>query len=88
MVEAIATEMVAAFEGSASGVAVTCTAAGEGGSEGAVYAPLEEIVPQAAPERVTGNRLHTAGTDPVSQEPWGIQRNKRSTNVPRLVSKS
>ena len=26
-----------------------CTAAGEGGIEGAVYTPPEEIVPQAAP---------------------------------------
>ena len=40
-----------AFEGSAAGVAVTCSVAGVGGTCGAVYAPLEEIAPQAAPEQ-------------------------------------
>ena len=43
------TETEVAFDGSACGVAMICTVAGEGGSEGAVYTPLEEIVPQAAP---------------------------------------
>lgn len=45
----IETEMDAAFVGSACGVARICTVAGEGGTEGAVYTPLEEIVPQPAP---------------------------------------
>jgi hypothetical protein len=47
----MATETDAAFEESASGVAVICTVAGDGASEGAVYTPLAEIVPQAAPEQ-------------------------------------
>jgi hypothetical protein len=47
----MATEIDAAFEESASGVAVICTVAGEGTIEGAVYTPLEEIVPQTAPEQ-------------------------------------
>jgi hypothetical protein len=45
----MATETDAAFEGSATGEAVICTVAGDGGSEGAMYTPLEEIVPQAPP---------------------------------------
>ena len=40
-----------AFDGSACGVAMICTVAGEGGIEGAAYTPLEEIVPHAAPEQ-------------------------------------
>jgi hypothetical protein len=43
------TEMEVAFDGSACGVAMICTVAGDGESEGAVYTPLEEIVPHAAP---------------------------------------
>jgi hypothetical protein len=35
-VETIATAIEADFEGSATGVAVTCTVAGDGGSDGAV----------------------------------------------------
>jgi len=47
--ERMETETEAAFDGSACGVAMICTVAGDGGSEGAVYVPLEEIVPHAAP---------------------------------------
>jgi hypothetical protein len=54
----IATETDAAFEGSASGDAVICTIAGEGGSDGAVYTPLEEIVPQVAPEQPAPETAH------------------------------
>ncbi len=43
------TETEAAFDGSACGVAVICTVAGDGGTAGAVYTPLEEIAPHAAP---------------------------------------
>jgi hypothetical protein len=43
----MATETGAAFEGSAVGEAVICIVAGDGGSKGAVYNPLEETVPQA-----------------------------------------
>jgi len=43
------TEMDVAFDGSASGAAMICTAAGAGTSEGAVNTPLEETVPHAAP---------------------------------------
>src|ERR1019366_6739783 len=50
-VERIATGTEVAFEESAMGVAVICTVAGTGGSEGAVYTPLEEIVPQVMPEQ-------------------------------------
>ena len=47
--EIIVTDTAVAFEGSASGVAVICTDAGDGANEGAVYKPPGEIVPQAAP---------------------------------------
>jgi hypothetical protein len=47
--ERMETETEAAFDGSACGVAMICTVAGDGGSEGAIYTPLEEIVPHAAP---------------------------------------
>lgn len=47
----IVTEILAAFDGSACGVAMICTVAGDGGIEGAVYAPAEEIVPHALPEQ-------------------------------------
>ena len=43
------TEIEAAFDGSARGVTVICTVGGEGGIEGAVYTPIEETAPQAAP---------------------------------------
>jgi hypothetical protein len=43
------TETEIAFDGSACGMAVTCTVAGEGASEGAVNTPVKEIVPHAAP---------------------------------------
>jgi hypothetical protein len=45
----MAKERGVAFDGSACGVAMICTVAGEGGIEGAVYTPPGEIVPQAAP---------------------------------------
>src|SRR5580704_14362591 len=45
----IETETEVAFDGSACGVAMICTVAGEGATDGAVYTPLEEIVPHAAP---------------------------------------
>jgi hypothetical protein len=45
----MATETDAAFERSAVGEAVICIVAGDGGSKGAVYTPLEETVPQAPP---------------------------------------
>ena len=45
----IETETEVAFDGSACGVAMICTVAGDGAREGAVYTPLEEIVPHAAP---------------------------------------
>ena len=48
-VEIIVTGTEAAFEGSASGVAVICTVAGDGANVGAAYTPLGEIVPQVAP---------------------------------------
>jgi hypothetical protein len=38
-----------AFDGSACGVAMICTAAGDGGGEGAVKTPPEEIIPHAVP---------------------------------------
>lgn len=41
-------ETKAALDGSACGVAMICTVAGDGGIEGAVYTPLEEIIPQAS----------------------------------------
>ena len=44
-------ETEVAFDGSACGVATICTVAGDGTTEGAVYIPLEEIVPHAAPEQ-------------------------------------
>jgi hypothetical protein len=47
----MATETDTVFEVSASGVAMIWTIAGEGGNDGAVYRPLDEIVPQAAPEQ-------------------------------------
>jgi hypothetical protein len=43
------TDRVVALEGSARGVAVICTVAGDGANGGAVYRPFAEIVPQAAP---------------------------------------
>jgi hypothetical protein len=43
------TETEVAFDGSACGVAMTRTVGGDGASAGAVYTPLEEIVPHAAP---------------------------------------
>jgi hypothetical protein len=42
-------ETVAAFDGSACGVAIICTLPDAGRVEGAVYTPLEEIVPHATP---------------------------------------
>lgn len=42
-------EIKAGLDESAWGVAMICTVPGEGGTEGATYAPVEEIVPQAAP---------------------------------------
>jgi len=48
-VEMIVTDTDITFKGSASGVAVICMVAGDGGNVGAVYTPLCEIVPQAAP---------------------------------------
>ena len=42
------TETDVAFDGSACGVAMIWMVAGDGGNEGAVYTPFEEIVPQAA----------------------------------------
>jgi hypothetical protein len=45
----IVIEAVADFVGSATEVAVTDTCAGLGTADGAVYRPLEDIVPQAAP---------------------------------------
>jgi hypothetical protein len=48
-VDKIVTVTAVAFEGSASGVAMICTVAGDGGNVGAVKVPLWEIVPQAAP---------------------------------------
>jgi hypothetical protein len=43
----IETETTAAFEGSACGVAMMCTVAGDGETPGAVYTPIEEIVPHS-----------------------------------------
>jgi hypothetical protein len=43
------TETEVAFDGSACGVAMICTVAGDGANDGAVYTPLEEIVPHEAP---------------------------------------
>jgi hypothetical protein len=57
-VEIIVTVTDAALEGSASGVAVICTVAGAGGNAGAVYTPLEEIVPHAAPVHPVPETLH------------------------------
>jgi hypothetical protein len=48
-VDRIVTDTDVAFEGSASGVAVTFTVATDGGSVGAEYTPLCEIVPHAPP---------------------------------------
>jgi hypothetical protein len=42
-------ETVAAFDGSACGVAIICTLPDAGRAEGAVYTPVEEIVPHATP---------------------------------------
>jgi hypothetical protein len=47
----IKSETVAAFDGSACGVAMICTLVEAGRDGGAVYTPLEEIVPHAAPEQ-------------------------------------
>jgi len=57
-VEIIVTVTDAALEESASGVAVICTIAGAGGSAGAVYTPLEEIVPHAAAVQPAPETLH------------------------------
>ena len=46
---AIVAGTVTALEWSATGVAVICTTAGEGGESGAEYAPPAVIAPQAAP---------------------------------------
>ena len=43
------TETEVAFDGSACGVAMICTVAGDGGREGAVNTPLAEIVPHSVP---------------------------------------
>src|SRR5580704_9310447 len=45
----IVTVIETALAGSACGVAVSCTGPETGGSGGAVYTPLEEIVPQSVP---------------------------------------
>jgi hypothetical protein len=61
------TETEAALVGSASGAAITCTVAGDGGIEGAVYTPVEEIVPQAAPVQplpVTLQEITRLGLEP------------------------
>jgi hypothetical protein len=47
----IVTIAVADFEGSATEVPLTVTCAGLGTAVGAVYKPLDEIVPQALPEQ-------------------------------------
>ena len=44
--------------GSATEVALTLTAAGEGTETGAVYSPVPEIVPQMAPLHPAPERLH------------------------------
>ena len=43
------TKAVLDFEGSAEEVAVTVICGGFGGTDGAVYRPVPEIVPQVAP---------------------------------------
>jgi hypothetical protein len=43
------TEAEAARDGSACGVAMICTVAGDGGTAGAAYTPPGEIVPHCAP---------------------------------------
>ena len=48
-VDRIVTDTDVTFDGSASGVATIRTVAGAGGNVGAVYTPLCEIAPQAAP---------------------------------------
>jgi hypothetical protein len=57
-VEMIVTGIDVAFVESASGVAVICTVAGAGGKDGAVYIPLEEIVPHAVPVQPAPETLH------------------------------
>jgi len=52
------TENEAAFDRSASGVAMICTVAGEGASAGAVNIPPEEINPHAAPVQPVPSTLH------------------------------
>jgi hypothetical protein len=54
----MATGIEADFVGSARGVALIWTVAGEGAMVGAVYAPLEEIVPQAIPEHPVPETFH------------------------------
>ena len=58
MVEITVTVSDVAFEASASGVAVIWTVGGDGANEGALNAPLEEIVPQAAPEQPAPDTVH------------------------------
>lgn len=57
----IVTETDAAFEGLAFEVAVTITCAGLGGAAGAVYKPVEEMVPQ--PDPVQPRPLTLQATD-------------------------
>ena len=52
------TENEAAFDRSASGVAMICTVAGDGASAGAVKTPLEETNPHAAPVHPVPATLH------------------------------
>jgi hypothetical protein len=58
MVEITVTVSDVAFEASASGVAVIWTVGGDGATDGALNAPLEEMVPQAAPEQPAPEMLH------------------------------
>ncbi len=65
----IVTGTEADFDGSASGVAVICTVAGDGGVEGAVYTPLEETAPHAVPVQPvpeTLQRIVSLGFEPAT----------------------
>ena len=79
--EIMETETEVALDGSACGVAMICTVAGDGATEGAVYTPLEEIVPQATPAQpipATLQEITRLGFDP----PAGVSVAAYATILP------